>query len=115
MRQYERAILCRYFSVAVLLLMSTELACCPTEKPARRGRARKVTQADVHVPDAVPPKLVAVMGQAFEEANKWADGSVTGRSGTSSVDEISRQVFTGVKAADKILAHPDADKKQKKS
>lgn len=73
--------------------------------PAAKTEEKQVTEENVTVPDGSPKDLRKIIESAMRSR---ADAT------ESAVNRMRRQVFTVLKAADKLLAHPestDADKK----
>ncbi len=72
-------------------------------------------EQSIEVADAPPGELLAVIQKASGELAALTAESAAGRNRSPRLHEIKRQVFTGIKAADKLLSHPDADEQARKT
>jgi len=79
-------------------------------RPDGDGRGPVPVGVRVEVPDAAPQELAAVMDGALEQAQKLARTPGKGERKKLPAEEFQRQIFTGIKAAEMIAAHADADK-----
>ena len=101
---------------AVGLLGLIGLACAPTsEKPANAKLGSSLPAVpEVQVPDGTPKQLAAVMQQASRESMEFLQKPPAVGNDPPWVEEMRRKIFTGIKAAEILLAHHDADGKAQK-
>lgn len=67
-------------------------------------------QEGVSVPDGTPDELAKCMRDAAAEVNRRV--AKRSRSGGADDEELAQELLTGIKAAEKLMAHPDASTEQ---
>ncbi len=115
MNEWRRTISALLWAAAAATMAVGCLGCVPAigEKllAAIESPDRSLERA-VTVPDGTPQELIAAMEGASQESVRLADEAANGAQGTTCTDENKRQIFTGLKAADKLIAHSDANHRQ---
>ncbi len=66
-------------------------------------------EESIRVPDAPPEELIGAIRKASEKLADLTRKRPTSRDHVQRLTEIKRQIFTGIKAAEKLIAHPDCD------
>ena len=98
--------------VGIGMLALAGAACVPVTAE-EEGDDTAALEAAVVVPNAPPEQLAGVLQEASQRSMELAEKIASGDRSQTTLRELKRQLFTGIKAAEKLLAHPGADDAQK--